>query len=449
MRTFLQVFIVIMICLSFARAGYCLDDSVGASQRINQAAELNNKGLHLREDGQLQESRTVLEQACLLDPNLNSSVIHENLGVTLERLGELSSARDEFVKALQFEPDRATTLYNLSGCYSQMGEINQAISTLQNFLYKYPNNEKAEEAKRMLLSLQRTPTLRDNPNAGDYLAGAMGATNKITRWSIDKQPIKVYIESGKKIEGYQPEFEEILVSAFDEWISVVKPRLCWQLIAKKRKADIVCRWSSDRKNFQQKDGAELGETRLNYLVSSSYSDCQVTSATMTLCTMNLEGTKVISEEQMKNLCLHEVGHALGINGHSSNHNDIMFLMTKECATTQLTQRDRNTLTHLYFLSSTPTYRANTYQGNYPVGNNYSGNYPSSYQNNYSNGNQGTNPYQNSYPPNSYPSNYQPAYPQSSQNNYSNGNQGAYPYQNSYPTNYQNGYPANGYGRSNY
>jgi tetratricopeptide (TPR) repeat protein len=381
------VLMAIIICLAFDRAAYCIDDSLEVSQRTNQAALLNNQGLQLKQDGKLQESRMVLEQACLLDPNMNSFAVHENLGVTLQNLGELNLACAEFSKAIQFNPENPNALYNLAGCYSQMGEINQAILTLQNFLTKYPNNEKADTAKRMLLSLQRTPTLRDDPNASDYLAGAMTNNNKITRWPFDKQPIKVYIESGKKVEGYQPEFEEILGSAFDQWVNVVSPRLSWKLISKKRKADIICKWSSNRKNFQQSNGAELGETRLKYLLNPRSNDCEITGANITLCTMNLEGTKVISEEQMKNLCLHEVGHALGINGHSSNSNDVMFLMTKECAATQLTQRDKTTLAHLY-------------------------------------------------------SSFSSTYPQSAQNSYTGTNQPAYPNQNSYPSNYNNTYSSN-------
>ena len=45
--------------------------------------------------------------------------------------------------------------------------------------------------------------------------------------------------------------------------------------------------------------------------------------------------------------LHEMGHALGIGGHSPDPQDIMYASASETATTGLSERDRATLAELY------------------------------------------------------------------------------------------------------
>ena len=45
--------------------------------------------------------------------------------------------------------------------------------------------------------------------------------------------------------------------------------------------------------------------------------------------------------------LHEMGHALGLGGHSPDPDDIMYASIRHGGTEGLSERDRNTLTVLY------------------------------------------------------------------------------------------------------
>jgi hypothetical protein len=48
------------------------------------------------------------------------------------------------------------------------------------------------------------------------------------------------------------------------------------------------------------------------------------------------------------ICLHEIGHALGLMGHSTQHNDVMYSsMPLSTNDRSLSERDKNTLKHLY------------------------------------------------------------------------------------------------------
>ena len=316
------------------------------SLRANQAAAFIYESKSDREAGNLDESRKLLEQACLLDPNLNSSTVHTELGQTLQQLDELNLALNEYQTALSFKPDMASAMFNVAACYSQLGYLNESIALLQDFLNKYPDGERAEAAKRMLISIQKSPKLQDNPNSPDYYINALAS--QAARWAADKQPIKVFIESGKKVEGYDPSFDDQLTNAFDQWCAVTNNRLAWTLTNKKKKANIVCHWISDRSELKNANGAELGQTLLKYYPDpANLGKYLILNAEMALSTTNFDKKKVLTKDQIQSLCLHEVGHALGIKTHSSNNNDVMFFMIKSHVTTQLSPRDKATLIRLY------------------------------------------------------------------------------------------------------
>jgi len=54
-----------------------------------------------------------------------------------------------------------------------------------------------------------------------------------------------------------------------------------------------------------------------------------------------------SESEVKRAYLHEVGHAFGIAGHSSEPADIMFFAVRKNQSPHLSERDVATINHLY------------------------------------------------------------------------------------------------------
>jgi len=55
----------------------------------------------------------------------------------------------------------------------------------------------------------------------------------------------------------------------------------------------------------------------------------------------------LSEEEMKKTCLHELGHAMGLQGHSTNNHDIMFFAMSTTVWPVISRRDKATLFRVY------------------------------------------------------------------------------------------------------
>jgi tetratricopeptide (TPR) repeat protein len=344
-RCLLKTLFASAIFACLALPGYSQPSSLTEPERADRAIPLNNQGKALREEGQLEQSRALLEQACSLDPNHISAIVHENLAITLERLGNLDSAKAQYLVSLQFAPNLTKVLYNLAVCCAEMGKVDESSSFLREYLTKEPDGKFSENARRLLGSFQTVSRISDDPKAPDYFAGATGQT--IARWPVER-PIRVFIEPGEGVFGYQPSFNQILLDAFFQWIHCTNC-LSLQTVSSKEDADIVCHWISDRKDFQNSSGAEGGKTNYHWVTDPNHiGQYLISNVDIALCTVGLDGKTPVTEVQAKSLCLHEIGHALGLKGHSSNNNDVMFFAQNYYRpTTGLSDRDKATIIRLY------------------------------------------------------------------------------------------------------
>ncbi len=330
---------------------YCQPTLLTDDQRNAQAKPLINQGKSLQEAGQYEQSRLLLEQACSFDPNRNSAVAHANLAITLERLGDYQSAKAQYLVAFQFSPDRPTILYNLALCCEQMGQIDEAIAYLRDYLKKDPSGKFYSEATRLIAQLQTVSRISDNPNTPDYFASAVG--NKIARWSTARN-IKVFIEPSERVLGYDPLFKQALIDAFSQWMKAINNYLPLQLTSSEQEANIVCYWVSDRSQYRHLTtavGAEGGKTHYLWVRDPYHpGEYLINNVEIGICTMNLSGKTPMTTDQARSICLHEIGHALGLSGHSSNNNDAMFFAESFYRpVTQLSDRDKATIARLYQL----------------------------------------------------------------------------------------------------
>jgi tetratricopeptide (TPR) repeat protein len=286
------------------------------------------------------EARQLLEHAAQLKPN--SPSVHYNLGVAYEHTENIEKAILEFLHVLELKPHMARAMLNLGSCYQSLGNNKEAINWYQKFLADSPHSPYKLEVSDMIGLLRKnaaTAGTKDDPTLANYLASVTGKGTY--RWPKSKIPIKVFIEPGSHVPYFRNSYKRVLSEAFDAWTKGSGSKLAFKLVPDEDIADITCSWvskpSAGKDPLSERGSAEIRATKGN-----------IVSARITILTKPFLAGGVLDDDDVKKACLHEIGHALGLQGHSANNHDVMFL-TVDTPTVWpvLSMRDKATISKLY------------------------------------------------------------------------------------------------------
>lgn len=178
------------------------------------------------------------------------------------------------------------------------------------------------------------PALASAPTAPHYLDTALLKGRYVSRWNDSTQVIKVNLEYAPKIPGWSPKKMELVKSAFTEWEQVLGGRLRFVYTNSPYETDLLVKWR------QQSMGEVIGLTSVQWDSSQTLTDTDIVIALMS------PNGKYQTDSELRSTALHEIGHALGIKGHSNNPKDIMYPSINRDIT-RLSQRDINTMKALY------------------------------------------------------------------------------------------------------
>jgi predicted Zn-dependent protease len=178
-------------------------------------------------------------------------------------------------------------------------------------------------------------------NQADYLNAVNTEGN--FRWSPDKLPIDVFIADGQGVSGYHPGYRQMMIDAFEAWCDSSNGAITWREAQNPNRADVIVSWTSSP-NIRP-GAVEAGQTRTLIQQNKFTGDGKIMNAQISILT-ELMG-RSFNEDAMRKTCLHEVGHALGLQGHSDVPTDIMYPTVNEHQVARLKSRDINTLARLY------------------------------------------------------------------------------------------------------
>jgi len=301
--------------------------------KYNDAAAMTNAGNGATALNQIKEIVHVI-------PNYVYG--HLMYAQALEQAGKMQESMAELEVASSLSPDNQSVLSQVGRAFEISGQLDKAIRTYNRYLFLYPNADNAKDIKSAV------ELMRSEVQKRDIHADSRGRDNFLDetlleiaqRWSPSCMPIPVFIHDGTGVRGYAGYLPELLKQAFVEWAQNSGGKVSFKLVNTPSSCLIECFWASDTSGMSST--LEEGETVASGTVKT------LTHAKITLLTTITDS----SPQRFKGVCLHEIGHALGMHGHSSDPGDIMFMFSKgnDTRANTLSARDKNTLFLIYTLS---------------------------------------------------------------------------------------------------
>ncbi len=128
--------------------------------------------------------------------------------------------------------------------------------------------------------------------------------------------------------------DQVVADAFSDWEQALHGQVNFRYTTDPRLTDIAVHW---RTGFDNE--AILGMERPNTIAGTYLANADIE------ITLSRQG-KPLSREELKAVALHEIGHALGMNGHSPYPGDIMY-PSVQAKVNRLSSRDVQTMRMIY------------------------------------------------------------------------------------------------------
>ncbi|MBX2861279.1 MAG: tetratricopeptide repeat protein [Vampirovibrio sp.] len=268
-----------------------------------------------------------------VDKNWENPNIRYYLADAMMRNRRFNEAQHEYQTVLAMAPD------SMAGRLSRL-----ALAKLPSFAHaaKRSNWMASGSRKSSSGSTDRLDGFR--VTGEDYLSEVSDA-GKYVRWSVNKGPIKLYVDHHPEgLRNFQPQYIAMVSRAMEAWTNkAFQNRLTYLPVETAQEADIKLYWVNTIDTQGHK--SDKGTTYTAGLTIPQIEDDQLFGMTVKVATLDITG-KPQKPDKIYAVALHELGHALGIIGHSPEKTDVMFAGGDK-GVSELSTRDINTVRRLY------------------------------------------------------------------------------------------------------
>lgn len=274
-----------------------------------------------------------------------------NKGKLLYEAGNYNEAVSMFEQATNINPDNAAYTHFYVASLTKV----EPTYFVQEKLYNISRSNADYSAKSLAKSY--VSNLRNEFLDGledNYIVRAV-ATSEIIHWNLEDFPIKVYIQKNDSIPDY---YCKMVRSALKEW-EKRSGFISFSEVKSESESNISVVFKDTPKGNCDKNGCPYVVATTEHNVSNKN---VLEKMVISFFKTNPYGDDFLSNE-IYHTALHELGHALGIMGHSDSSSDIMYSNNYKIydlfaayrpKLMDISQRDINTLTLLYKIYPTIT-----------------------------------------------------------------------------------------------
>lgn len=321
-----------------------------SEKTYREAIGLYNQGIDAVTKGRVEQAVGFYQDAIHLHPGFVAA--YNNLGNLLDQLQRLPEAMGVYEQGIkeaegslneksspELQEGAALLHRNLGILYEKSGRIQDSLKAYRQYL----RLAKAPDPAIVKIVKQYWVQREQNQGVQDYTRFAKEATQgTLLIWPrvVNPIPVHVYLEEDQVI--FLPAVQE----ALREWEQATRRRITFKEVGASAQAFILIRLQPGPLTHPT---LEVGHARFDLPPSSTSEEGEERLGMRVFITVNTgERELPISLpdrlRMVKRLALHEVGHSVGIWGHSPDPSDIMYARP---IVDTLSKRDVRTVNELY------------------------------------------------------------------------------------------------------
>ena len=245
--------------------------------------------------------------------------------------------------------DNSKYVTNYFNTLQKMKKVALVQGELTKLMELYPDNDVMFEIEQIFAEIRENlPQEYKNTYIDVVVQG-----NNVVHWNNINSKIKIFLEP--TLEDVPHYYYDEVRKSFDDYAKLTENALEFEYANHQNDADIVVKFMPEISG-----GKCTGNNDCLHILGLTETDIVgsiLKKTSVKLRTKDTDGTK-FTANQIHNIAKHEIGHALGISGHSYHPDDVMYPVSNDAEWAEnsrtliidrkeFSSRDRNTIKLLY------------------------------------------------------------------------------------------------------